>query len=961
MPNVIKPKRSAVAGNIPTTSQIGQYEIAMNTADKKIFTSNGTNIIQIAAGDLSGLGDVQITSPSNGQGLSYNSTTGKWINSNAGTGDVQGPASSVDNSVVRFDGTTGKLIQGSPVTISDTGAISGAESISNIDFAQFDTTVAVTEAVGKLQWDDGNGTLQFGLKGGNVNLQVGQEMVARVYNDSGVALTDGQVVYISGSQGNRIAVKLAKADSEATSAGTLGIVTEPIAIGAEGFITMMGVVNKLNTSGLTAGALIYLSASTAGAYTTTRPTAPNHTVILGYVERVSTTVGSIYVKVDNGYELDELHNVVITTPSNGQTLIYDAVAGVWENSTLTAGTGVSVTNGAGTITIANTGVTSITGTANQISASASTGGVTLSLPATINVNTSGSAATLTTGRTIGMTGDVTWTSGSFNGSANVTGTATLASVGTAGTYTKVTTDAKGRVTSGTTLSASDIPEITLEKVPDAWVKRSVKAATTANIALSGTQTIDGVALVAGDRVLVKDQTAAAENGIYVVSATVWSRSADADTISELAGACVNVDSGTTNGGMRFDTDLKTTDTLGTTAVSFYRVLDFLDLATANTANKVVLRDGSGNFSAGTITAALSGNASTATTLQTARTINGTSFNGSANITIDQLYRIDDRSIAPADITTGYMKFGFTSWSNNSTAPYADFLHLRSYTDASGGNDNLVMFRKDAIGMRIYQQAYGSATAYSTYKDVAFTDQLPTVNAGTFSVSIGTAGATNTTVTWGTSSGFNANTATNYTYDLKIGPALTNLASTMTGATTGFIKKTGADTYSLDTNTYLTSYTETDTLQSVTSRGNTTTTTIQHGGLVMSAGTNVDQVYTVTDSLTLTTAWQDTSVNAAELATGSYVVQLLVDDYAVGGGHYSTYYTGMMSWYGADTNETSSDEIVLHRAGHASNAGKIYLRVLRTASADVADLKLQISGTTTNTGASNYQFKFRRLI
>lgn len=741
MPNVIKPKRSAVAGNVPTTAQIGQYEIAMNTADKKIFTSNGTNIIQIAAGDISGLGDVQITSPANGQSLSYNSTTGKWVNSNAGIGDVQGPASSVDNSVVRFDGTTGKLIQGSPITISDTGAISGAESISNIDFAQFDTTVAVTEAVGKLQWDDGNGTLQFGLKGGNVNLQVGQEMVARVYNDSGVALTDGQIVYISGSQGNRIAVKLAKADSEATSAGTLGMVTEPIAIGAEGFITMMGVVNKLNTSGLTAGALIYLSASTAGAYTTTRPTAPNHTVILGYVERVSTTVGSIYVKVDNGYELDELHNVVITTPSNGQTLIYDAVAGVWENSTLTAGTGISVTNGAGTITIANTGVTSITGTANQITASTSTGGVTLSLPATINVNTSGSAASLTT----------------------------------------------------------------------------------------------------------------------------------------------------------------------------------------------------------------------------ARTINGTSFNGTANITIDQLYRIDDRSIAPADITTGYMKFGFTSWSNNSTAPYADFLHLRSYTDASGGNDNLVMFRKDAIGMRIYQQAYDSATAYSTYKDVAFTDQLPTVNAGTFSVSIGTAGATNTTVTWGTSSGFNANTATNYTYDLKIGPALTNLASTMTGATTGFIKKTGADTYSLDTNTYLTSYTETDTLQSVTSRGNTTTTTIQHGGLVMSAGTNVDQVYTVTDSLTLTTAWQDTSVNAAELATGSYVVQLLADDYAVGGGQYSTYYTGMMSWYNADTNETSSDEIVLHRAGHASNAGKIYLRVLRTYNADVADLKLQISGTTANTGASNYQFKFRRLI
>lgn len=288
--------------------------------------------------------------------------------------------------------------------------------------------------------------------------------------------------------------------------------------------------------------------------------------------------------------------------------------------------------------------------ATKLTTARTIGGVSFDGTANINLpgvntagtqNTTGSAATLTTGRTIGMTGDVTWTSGSFNGSANVTGTATLANSGvTAGTYTKITVDAKGRATSGTTLTAADIPDLTLDKLPDSWAKKSVKAATTANITLSGTQTIDDIALVAGDRVLVKNQTTQAENGIYVVSATAWARSADADTISKIAGACVNVDSGTTNGGWRFDTDLKTTDTLGTTAVNFYRVLDTSDLATANTANKVVQRDASGNFSAGTITAALTGNASTATTLQTGRTIAMTgdvtwtsaSFNGSANVT-----------------------------------------------------------------------------------------------------------------------------------------------------------------------------------------------------------------------------------------------------------------------------------------------------------------------------------------
>jgi hypothetical protein len=78
---------------------------------------------------------------------------------------------------------------------------------------------------------------------------------------------------------------------------------------------------------------------------------------------------------------------------------------------------------------------------------------------------------------------------------------------------------------------------------------------------------------------------------------------------------------------------------------------------------------------------------------------------------------DIRTIAPSSMTTGRLGFGFTSWANNNSAPYADFLHLRSYSDGSGGADNLVMFLKSGIGMRIYQQSFGSGTAYSSYVDV----------------------------------------------------------------------------------------------------------------------------------------------------------------------------------------------------------------------------------------------------
>lgn len=115
--------------------------------------------------------------------------------------------------------------------------------------------------------------------------------------------------------------------------------------------------------------------------------------------------------------------------------------------------------------------------------------------------------------------------------------------------------------------------LTMENIPDAAFKRSVLVATTANITLSGTQTIDGIAVVAGNRVLVKNQNTTANNGIYVVAAGAWSRAADADTASEMGGATVNVDSGTTQGGQLWNTSFKTTDTLGTTAMTWAEIID----------------------------------------------------------------------------------------------------------------------------------------------------------------------------------------------------------------------------------------------------------------------------------------------------------------------------------------------------------------------------------------------------
>lgn len=215
---------------------------------------------------------------------------------------------------------------------------------------------AVGGVPGRLKWNNTDGTLDLGLKGGNVTLQIGQENVLIVKNDEATPLVDGEVVYITGASGANLLVKRALADSDITSASTIGVVTETIAVNGQGFITTFGSVRGLNTNAFNEGDVLYLSPTVAGAITNVKPVAPEHLVLVGYCTKKSGGNGEIFVKVDNGYEIDELHNVLITNPvAAGSLLIFDATAGVWKNATLTPGTNVAITNADGSITIAVAG------------------------------------------------------------------------------------------------------------------------------------------------------------------------------------------------------------------------------------------------------------------------------------------------------------------------------------------------------------------------------------------------------------------------------------------------------------------------------------------------------------------------------------------------------------------------------------------------------------------------------
>jgi hypothetical protein len=217
------------------------------------------------------------------------------------------------------------------VTISSTGNYSSVDSITYPDYIVFDTTPENTSAsVGTISWDSGESGLATQLNT-NINVILGQEIYSVVYNGEGTTLNKGEVVMVSGAQGQKPRVIRAYNTSDAGSARTFGIVAENIASGAEGIVITQGIVKNINTNGFNEGDPLYLSA-TPGQLTTTKPQAPNHYVWVGVVVKKNSSSGRIYVKPQNGYELDEIHDVRITNVQNDDLILWNSASSIWVNS-----------------------------------------------------------------------------------------------------------------------------------------------------------------------------------------------------------------------------------------------------------------------------------------------------------------------------------------------------------------------------------------------------------------------------------------------------------------------------------------------------------------------------------------------------------------------------------------------------------------------------------------------------
>lgn len=548
----IKLRRGTQAQWTATNPVLAEGEFGAETDTRKFKIGNGVtawNSLSYwgsaggGAADFTDLGDVPASYTGQGgkfvkvksteDGLEFGTLTIAAADLPSGIDAAKIANGSVSNTEFQYlDGVTSPIqtqINNRVPYVGASGDVNLGEWGIQLGNLEFDNTPTNTPATdGSVFWDSGDGTLQLQMKGGATQ-KVGMNTFARVYNDSGVQLVKGDVVYISGAQGNRIAAKKAQANTESTAKNTFAIVVETIAAGAEGTVITEGPLYQLNTFGLTAGATLYLSPTTAGGYTTTQPQAPDHLVIIGFVERVHATVGSIFVKIANGYELEELHDVDLTeskaTPVDADALLLQdsADSSIWKRLTW-ANLKATAKSYFDTL-YANIVHTHVIGDVTNLQ-------TTLDGKVDENAAITGATKTKITYDAKGLV-----TAGADAAIADITGLQTAldakvaANAGITGaTKTKITYDAKGLVTAGADATTADIADSTNKRyVTDAQLTVIGNTSGTntgdqnlfSNIAVAGQSNVvadgtgDTLTLVAGSNITIT--TDASTDSITIAS------------------------------------------------------------------------------------------------------------------------------------------------------------------------------------------------------------------------------------------------------------------------------------------------------------------------------------------------------------------------------------------------------------------------------------------------------------
>lgn len=237
----------------------------------------------------------------------------------------------------------GRDIPNIPYPVDSVNGQTGDVELSTTDLDDFNTAVSgllpVKDIVSGTGISVSSVSGVFTIDSSLTSVSEASKLVTTAYNKTGSPIPKMSVVYIDGGQGDMPTITLATASGESGSSKTYGITAEAISNMSSGKVIVEGALTGLNTdqfnptapTGNVNGTVVYLSPTVAGGITTTKPSAPNHIVSVGTIVRTHQNEGVIEVRIQNGFELQELHNVKINGVAHQDILVYNSGNSLWEN------------------------------------------------------------------------------------------------------------------------------------------------------------------------------------------------------------------------------------------------------------------------------------------------------------------------------------------------------------------------------------------------------------------------------------------------------------------------------------------------------------------------------------------------------------------------------------------------------------------------------------------------------
>ena len=289
-----------------------------------------TNAVSVTT--LSGTFPISATTTTSGRNISIVSTSALdgYVLTSDGSGGVAWEALPGDATGIT------SIIGSSPIS----AAVSGTQATISLTANYQTAGTYVTSVVGTSPVS-ASGTTAITVSVDQSLLSVADAVTAttlRTYvkNSSGSTITKGQAVYVTGADGTNALIGLASASADPTSSKTLGIAASTMTNNAFGYVIENGQLSNIDTSSATAGSSIWLGSTPGSLVFNNPPAEPNHSVYLGVVTKANVSTGEILVKVQNGYELDELHDVFVGGVSTALPLVYNSTSSGWVAQALTS-------------------------------------------------------------------------------------------------------------------------------------------------------------------------------------------------------------------------------------------------------------------------------------------------------------------------------------------------------------------------------------------------------------------------------------------------------------------------------------------------------------------------------------------------------------------------------------------------------------------------------------------------